>query len=136
MGDAREPVYLWTWDSEAGPGAGRGRGLESVEPLEDDPVTGAATWEEGRWTLYLRRPIQIESDGLDFAEGVPTPIAFQAWDGSSAEVGKRSSVSSWYYILLEPPASSTVVVTPLLAMLLTGAFGLVLVRRAQDRRRD
>ncbi len=136
MGDAREPVYLWTWDSETGVGAGRGRGLDSVEPLAEDPVAGEATWEEGRWTLYVRRPIEVESEGLDFVEGTPTPIAFQAWDGSSAEVGKRSSVSTWYYILLEPPASSTVVVTPLLAMLLTGAFGLVLVRRAQDRRRD
>ncbi|MYH09137.1 MAG: hypothetical protein F4143_03100 [Gemmatimonadales bacterium] len=136
MGDAREPVYLWTWDSETGIGAGRGRGLDSVEPLAEDPVAGEATWEEGRWTLYVRRSIEVESDGLDFVEGTPTPIAFQAWDGSSAEVGKRSSVSTWYYILLEPPASSTVVVTPLLAMLLTGAFGLVLVRRAQDRRRD
>lgn len=136
MGDAQNPVYMWTWDAGSGVAAGRGRGLESIEPLEEDPTVGQATWADGRWTLYLRRSITLESEGLSFTEGVATPVAFQAWDGSSGEAGKRSSISSWYYVLLEPPASSTVVVTPLLAMLLTGAFGLVLVRRAQDRGKD
>ncbi len=136
MGDTRNPVYLWTWNADDGLTAGRGRGLGSVEGLMEDPVAGQATWDEGRWTLYVRRSISIDSDGLDFSEGTPTPIAFQVWDGSSGETEKRSSISTWYYVLLEPPASSTVVVAPLLAMLLTGAFGLVLVRRAQDRGRD
>ncbi len=134
MGDSRNPVYLWSWSAVDGVSAGRGRGLESIEAFADDPVTGGAEWAEGQWTLYLRRQLRTDGDGLDFAEGIPTPLAFQAWDGSSAETGKRSAVSSWYYVLLEPPASSTVVVAPLLAALLTGAFGLVLVRRAQDRR--
>ncbi len=133
MGDTREPVYMWTWDAEMGFGAARGRGLGSVEPLEDDELSGEASWADGRWTLFLRRPVAPAGEGLTFSEGLPTPVAFQAWDGSSAEVGTRSSISSWYYVLLEPPSSSTVLVTPLLAMLLTGAFGVILVRRAQDR---
>ncbi|MCG8468798.1 MAG: ethylbenzene dehydrogenase-related protein, partial [Gemmatimonadetes bacterium] len=133
-GDTRDPVYLWTWDSSAGVGAARGRGFDSVEGLEADAVSGEATWEEGRWTLTVRRPVAAE-EGLTFAEGVAIPVAFAAWDGSSGEVGKRASISSWYYVLLEQPPSSNVVVTPLIAMLLTGAFGLVLVRRAQDKGR-
>ena len=72
-----------------------------------------------------------EADGITFAEGAAIPVAFQAWDGSSGETERRSSISTWYYILLEPPASNRVVVAPMIAMLLTGAFGLVLVRRAQ-----
>jgi len=132
MGNSRDPVYLWIWDAGAGIGAARARGLGSIEPLED-PVTGEASWAEGEWTLVLRRSIATEGEGRTFAEGVPIPVGFFAWDGSSGEEGKRGSVSSWYYVLLEQEPSDAVVVTPLLVMLLTGAFGLVLVRRAQNR---
>jgi len=134
MGSSRDPVYLWTWDSEDGVGEARARGLGSLEPLSGE-VTGEATWAEGRWTLVIRRPVAAEEDRLAFVEGTPLPVAFFAWDGSSGETGTRGAVSSWYYVLLERPASSAVVVTPLIAVLLTAAFGLVLVRRAQGRER-
>lgn len=132
MGDARNPVYLWRWTSDSGFRVGRGRGLGSVEPLDDD-VTGSASWSDGQWTVVFRRALAAGGEGLTFEEGVPIPVAFFAWDGSSMEEGKRASVSSWYYILLEQPPSRAVVITPLIAILLTGAFGLVLVRRAQSR---
>lgn len=135
MGSSRDPVHLWTWDSESGVGEARARGLGSLEPLTPE-VTGQATWEEGRWTLVLRRAVATEGEGLTFVEGTPIPVAFYAWDGSSGETGARGSVSSWYYVLLERPPSSTVVVTPIIAILLTAAFGLVLVRRAQGRERE
>lgn len=134
MGSPRDPVYLWTWDSDSGVGEARARGLGSTEPLSGQ-VTGEASWLEGRWTLVLRRPLDAGEDRLPFVEGTPIPVAFFAWDGSSGETGTRGSVSSWYYVLLEQPASSAVVVTPLIAVLLTAAFGLVLVRRAQGRER-
>lgn len=133
-GDRRNPVYLWTWNTASGVGEGRARGFGSVEPLEGE-LEGNARWEAGQWTLYLRRPIEAESDGLTFAEGSAIPIAFAVWDGSSGEMGKRASVSTWYYVLLEEEPTNAVVVTPLLMILLTGAFGLVLVRRAQRRAR-
>lgn len=132
MGSSRDPVDLWTWDSQDGVGEARARGLGSFEPL-DGGVTGDATWADGRWTLVLRRAVATESEGLSFPEGVAVPAAFFAWDGSSGEEGKRGSVSTWYYVLLERPASSAVVVTPIIAILLTAAFGVVLVRRAQGR---
>ena len=130
-GDARNPVYLWMWSSEGGLSEGRGRGLGNEEALGGGDLRGEATWEEGRWTLVVRRPLISEGEGLDFAEGVPIPVAFQAWDGSSGETGRRGSISTWYYVLLEQPASRRVVIAPLVAVLLTGAFGLVLVRRAR-----
>ncbi|MDH3732181.1 MAG: c-type cytochrome [Gemmatimonadota bacterium] len=133
-GTTRQPVYLWTWSSNDGVGEGRGRGYGSVEPLPGE-LQGTAEWQDGRWTLYLRRPIAAGADGLTFSEGVPIPVAFSAWDGSSGETDKRAGVSSWYYVLLEQEPSNAVVVTPLIAILLTGAFGLVLVRRAQGRAR-
>lgn len=134
MGSSRDPVHLWTWDSETGVGEARARGLGALEPMSAE-VAGEATWQEGRWTLVLRRQISTDGEGLTFVEGTPIPVAFFAWDGSSGETGARGSVSTWYYVLLERPASSAVVVTPLIAVLLTAAFGLVLVRRAQSRER-
>ena len=134
MGDTRNPVYAWTWDSGAGVGEARLRGMGSSEVLAGD-LTGEATWEDGQWTLVLRRSIATENEGLNFVAGVAIPVAFFAWDGSSGETGKRAAVSSWYYVLLEQPPSNAVVVTPIVAILLTGAFGLALVRRAQSRAR-
>ncbi len=133
MGDARRPVSLWRWDTETGVSEARARGLGSIERLEGGAVTGDASWADGQWTLTLRRELAGGEGALAFEEGVPIPVAFYAWDGSSGETGKRASISSWYYLFLEEPASSRVLVTPLIAMLLTGGLGLVLVRRAQSR---
>ena len=136
MGDARNPVYLWAWESQRGVFEARATGLAEIEPLAGGGLTGGASWKDGRWRLYLRRSIDAgEGPGLSFAEGVPIPIAFFASDGSSGERGKRVAIGSWYYLLLERPASRAVVVAPLLAILLTGGLGLAIVRRAQSRSR-
>ena len=134
MGDARNPVYLWQWNSESGLAEARATGLETNQPLDGMSLSGGAEYADGQWTLLANRTLESDQDGrLSFRDGTVIPIAFFAWDGSSGEVGSRAAVSSWYYIFLEEPASSSVVVTPLVAMLLTGGLGLVLVRRAQNR---
>lgn len=136
MGSARDPVHLWRWGSEEGVDEARARGMDAIEPLAADRgagVRGQAQWSAGRWTLVLRRPLDAGEDVLVMREGTPIPVAFFAWDGSSGEAGKRGSVSAWYYLLLEQPATRAVVITPLIAILLTGALGLVLVRRARSR---
>jgi DMSO reductase family type II enzyme heme b subunit len=132
MGSAAAPVYLWTWSSEAGAREARARGLGQIEPLQDGGLAGAAEFESGRWALVLRRGIDAADEArLGFVEGVPIPMAFFAWDGSSGEAGTRGAVSTWYYVFLEQPPSNMVFVTPVLAMLLTGGLGLVAVRRAR-----
>ena len=139
MGGGNDPVVLWRWDAVDGIGEVRARGMDQLEPLPESAVTGSAEWEAGRWTLVLRRPLQVaDGPGPAFEEGVPVPVAFFAWDGSSAEAGRRAAVSSWYYLTLEEPRSNTVLVAPILAVLLTGGLGLFAVRRArsaEDRRR-
>jgi DMSO reductase family type II enzyme heme b subunit len=134
MGDSRDPVYLWQWDSEEGVVEARATGLGTNQPLSGSVLAGRAEHTDGQWTLLVRRALESDREGrLSFREGVPIPVAFFAWDGSSGELGKRASISSWYYLFLEQPASRAVVVIPLVVVLLTWGLGLVLVHRAQNR---
>lgn len=136
MGGGNAPVVLWRWDADEGVTEARARGMDQLEPLPEAAVGGSASWEAGEWSLVLRRPLEVaEGPGPVFREGVPVPIAFFVWDGSSAETGKRGAISSWYYLQLEEPRSNAVFLAPLLAVLLTGGLGLVAVRRARSTER-
>jgi len=139
MGDARNPVYQWRWSSDA-PGAERAtaRGMLDVVPLGAGGLTAEAVWEEGQWQLLLRRSLESpEGTGaLDFEVGRAIPVAFFAWDGDHGEDGTRGSVSSWFFVHLEEETPPSTYVTPLVAFLLTGGLGLLVVGRAQRRERE
>lgn len=139
MGDERNPVYLWRWESgEAGASELLARGLARYEPLEGVErgfVTAQAVYEEGEWRLMLRRTLDgggIE-DRLAFEPGRAIPMALFAWDGSNGETGTQGSIGSWFFLYLDQPTASTVYIAPILATLLTAALGVVVVRRAQRR---
>lgn len=137
MGDASSPVYLWTWSSDAGAAEARARGLDQIEALTGGGLEGTAEFDAGQWRLAFRRSIAAADESrLGFEEGIAIPMAFYAWDGSSGEEGKRGAVSTWYYVFLEQPPSNMVFVTPVLAVLLTGGLGLVVVRRARGADED
>ena len=139
MGDERNPVYLWRWDSgEARASELLARGLARYEPLgggEPGFVTAEAVYEDGEWRLMLRRA--LDGDGVEnrlvFEPGRAIPMALFAWDGSNGESGTRGSIGSWYFLYLDQPTASTVYIAPILATLLTAALGVVVVRRAQRR---
>ncbi|HEX7090930.1 MAG TPA: c-type cytochrome [Longimicrobiales bacterium] len=153
MGDARQPVYLWRWQSvtEAGVGGAQApsegvaveataRGLARIEPL---PATSRslswdATFDQGEWRLLLRRPLATADtvNQLQFRPGEPIPIALFAWDGSNSEEGTRCSIGTWYFIYLDQPTPGTVYATPVVAAVLTAGLGLVAVVRAQRRERS
>jgi mono/diheme cytochrome c family protein len=132
MGDPRRPVSLWLWDSQTGLGQATARGLGEIEALGSGGLTGQADYEAGQWRLTTSRAL-LAPDGsaLSFREGVAIPIAFFAWDGSSAEDVRRGSVSGWYYLYLEAPRSAAVYALPLLATLVTAAIALLLAVRAR-----
>lgn len=137
MGDARDPVYVWRWESEAGVGEARARGLGRMESLETGALRGEASWADGRWRVHFRRALDVEGEGtLAFVEGVAIPMAIFAWDGSSGETAVRGSVSGWYFVQLEEPPSAARYVAPLLAVLLTAGLGLLAASRAQRHARQ
>jgi mono/diheme cytochrome c family protein len=135
MGDAREPVYLWSWRSDRGVEEALARGPGSIEALPPDgaPVVAQATFADGRWQLVMRRALVAQDTALrtSFPTAQPIAIAFYAWDGSNGETGGRGSIGSWYYLHLEEPVTAGVYVTPLLAVLITAALGLLIVARAR-----
>jgi DMSO reductase family type II enzyme heme b subunit len=139
MGDERNPVYLWRWESGEGVASELlARGLARYEPLggaEPGFVATEAVYEDGEWRLMLRRTTDgggVE-DRLAFESGRAIPMALFAWDGSNGESGTQGSIGSWYFLYLDQPTASTVYVAPILATLLTAALGVVVVRRAQRR---
>ena len=134
MGSSNDPVTLWTWDSRGGATETQGRGLGEISPLDGGDLSGEARWNAGHWELVLTRSIAGGADGaIELAEGVVTPIAFFAWDGSSAETADRGAVSSWIYIHLDEPASSNVVIAPLIAVAVSAGLLLLAVRGARRR---
>jgi DMSO reductase family type II enzyme heme b subunit len=140
MGTAREPVYLWYWQSEPAQAyEAVARGLDRIEPIgsEHQQLQAEAVWDEGEWRLVLRRPLEPAGDRgqLAFETGRAIPIAFYAWDGDNSESGTRGAIGSWHYIWLDEPVGPGIYLTPAAAMVLTGLFGIFVVVRAQRRER-
>jgi mono/diheme cytochrome c family protein len=134
MGSSNDPVTLWTWDSREGATEAQGRGLGEISPLAGGDLSAESRWNDGHWEVVLTRSIAGGAEGsISLAEGVVTPIAFFAWDGSSAETPDRGAMSSWIYIHLEEPASSRVVIAPILAIVISAGLLLLLVRSARSR---
>ncbi|MEX2572186.1 MAG: ethylbenzene dehydrogenase-related protein [Gemmatimonadota bacterium] len=139
MGDTRQPVYLWQWESLGdGVTEALARGPGSTTPLapEQQSVRAEASWEEGEWVLVVRRALAApEGDALDFEAGRAIPMGFFAWDGDNSEAGTRGAISTWYYLYLDEPGSNAVFILPVTATLLTFFLGLAFVMRAQRRPR-
>ena len=138
-GDNRRPVYLWQWQSDrvgALEGEARGVGTEAFQS-EGQNLTVDASHADGQWQVMFTRPLVTDNEGdLDFVTGEAIPMALFAWDGDNGESGTRGAVSSWYFMFLEDATPATVYVAPALAMMLTAAFGFLVVARAQKRERE
>jgi DMSO reductase family type II enzyme heme b subunit len=146
MGNARDPVYLWHWQSRPERVLEmHARGMGRLEPITatHSPVSGRSVFDDGQWRLLLRRPLLVTDAAdtgvpgrLDFATAQAIPFALFAWDGDNGESGTRAAISTWYYIYLDEPTAPTVLAMPILAVLLTAGLGFWTVRRAQRRVHD
>ena len=141
MGDDRDPVYLWRWESGQQASELLARGLARYEPLggvQSGALIAEAVFDQGEWRLMLRRTMDAGGveDRLGFESGRAIPMALFAWDGSNGETGTQGAIGSWYFLYLDQPTASSVYVTPVLATLLTAALGVVVIRRAQRRARN
>jgi DMSO reductase family type II enzyme heme b subunit len=139
MGAASDPVYQWRWTSTPRRAvAGLARGVERFDTLPSARAPGAqAVFDHGQWRVVFTRTLATadSANELPFAVGRAIPVAFFAWDGSSAEWGTRMAVSTWYFLALDQPTSPGTFISPVIAMLLTLGLGLFVVGRAQRRQR-
>lgn len=133
-GSSRLPVVLWLWDAERGAREMVSRGLGTESPLEDGLLESQAVWEDGQWRVVLRRSRTASRPGsLSFGEAQFIPIAFQAWDGSMGEGGKRRAASGWYFLRLEEPLGGEAYLKVAAAVLGTLILEIGVVRLARRR---
>ncbi len=140
-GDSSNPVHLWIWKSDLSEQNGRAveeanaRGWKQAHKVQDEEqhqVSSNAVWDKGRWSVLMKRPLTTEDrNDVQFNKGQFIPVAVNAWDGSNGEHDMVMSLSTWHYIFLEAPTPISVYIYTLLAVLVTGALGFWLVRKAQ-----
>lgn len=139
--DASNPVHLWVWKADL-----EEQGKPAVEEAiargwkqpakpqaeKQQQVSGKALWQEGRWSVVMKRPLVTEdSSDVQFAPGVFVPMAINLWDGSNGEHGLMMAVSTWHYVFLEAPTPARVYGYSAFAILATGVAGFGLMRKAQ-----
>jgi mono/diheme cytochrome c family protein len=137
-GDPANPVDLWRWRAVRGGGVPAGAplrwfraagGERPPEPREtgEPPLTPEARWQDGRWTVVIRRPLQEEASDAALALGRLVPIAFHVWDGSNGETGLRMALSSWYFLRLGAavPTRAFLAVPLVILLVLVAEWSLV-----------
>jgi DMSO reductase family type II enzyme heme b subunit len=140
-GAASNPVQLWQWMADRHADGGHAveealaRGWSQAprpQPEDQQQVSSQASWDQGRWSLVMKRPLVTEDrNDVQFASGVFIPLALNAWDGSNGEHGLIMSLSTWQYVVLEAAIPLRVYLYSALAFLVTGALGFGLMRQAE-----
>ena len=92
-------------------------------------------YDRGQWRVVITRALATAdtTNQLQFRTGRAIPVAFFAWDGSNGEHGTRMAVSTWYFLALDEPTPVRVFISPVVAMALTLALGMLVVWRANRR---
>ncbi len=140
-GNSGRPVDLWRWRADLqyspeNPAAVvelRARGAQQppeVHSPESQRTTGQGVWQEGRWTVVVRRPLATQ-DGdqeVQLRPGTYVPVAFHVWEGANGETGLRMALSSWYFLYLRAPVPATSYLLVLLVVVGSVAFEYGAVR--------
>ena len=141
-GSSSDQVHLLVWRADADAAGKRGtvegnaRGWKQpikAQAQEGQQITGKAKWDQGRWTVVMKRPLKTEDkNDVQFTKGVFIPMSVNAWDGSNGEHGLIMSLSSWYYVILEAPTPISVYIYAILAFLIIGGLGIWLMRKVEN----
>jgi len=128
QGDAGHPVNLWDWKADWQEDGSHTTPVEEenakgyqvapqAQPVKNQNVQGKGVFEDGRWTVVLKRTLHTQdTQDIQLELGRLIPIAFHVWDGANGEVGLRRTISSWYFILLESERPLTVYLFPLVSI--------------------
>jgi mono/diheme cytochrome c family protein len=102
FGDAQNSVDLWFFDlAGSAPLLFTGKGSGSIAPNATSDITGAASYDQGEWSVIFKRALRTDS-GAPFTPGEFLPIAFSVWDGFSRERGNRRGLTLWNAVYVEP----------------------------------
>jgi mono/diheme cytochrome c family protein len=66
-------------------------------------VSAAGRWSQGRWTVLMRRSLNVASldDGVALVPGQRASVAFAVWEGSHRDRNGQKQVSIWQDLVLE-----------------------------------
>jgi mono/diheme cytochrome c family protein len=80
----------------------KGFGSLTMLPRVSQVVNAAGGWSDGRWTVVVRRPLEVSADsGIQLAAGDKLSIAFAIWDGAARDRNGQKLVSIWHDFELE-----------------------------------
>lgn len=80
----------------------KGFGTATMRPKVSQHVSATGDWMNGRWTVVLRRPLQVPPEsGLPLAPGTKLSMAFALWDGAASDRNGQKLVSIWHDLKLE-----------------------------------
>lgn len=80
----------------------KGFGTLTLLPRPSQTVIAKGTWTDGRWSVVLRRPLEVSADaGLQLAVGDKLSIAFAIWDGAARDRNGQKLVSIWHDLEIE-----------------------------------
>jgi mono/diheme cytochrome c family protein len=80
----------------------KGFGSLTFRPRVSQVTSALGIWKDGRWTVVLRRPLQVPPDGgLALGPGDHCSIAFAVWDGAASDRDGQKLVSIWHDLDLQ-----------------------------------
>ncbi len=80
----------------------KGFGSLTMRPRTSQAVSAAGRWQDGRWTVVLRRPLAAPADGgIGLAPGDRVSVAFALWDGAARDRNGQKLVSIWHDLRLK-----------------------------------
>jgi mono/diheme cytochrome c family protein len=136
FGDAQNSVDLWFYDlARPDPLQFTGRGSGDIAANATGDLTGAASYDQGEWSVIFKRPRRATS-GAAFSPGEFLPIAFSVWDGFSRERGNRRGLSLWYSVYVEPENVPSAVGPMIKTALLILAIELAVIGWVRSRRNE
>jgi hypothetical protein len=136
FGDTENSVDLWFFDlARPGPLQFTGRGSGSIAANASSNLTGAASYDQGEWSVIFKRPLRPGS-AAPFSPGEFLPAAFSVWDGFARERGNRRGLTAWYSIYVEPAVVPSAVGPMVKTALLILAIELAVIGWVRWRGRD
>jgi mono/diheme cytochrome c family protein len=80
----------------------KGFGTLTMMPRVSQVVSGKGSWSDGRWTVVLRRPLEVSADsGIQLTPGDKLSFAIAVWDGAARDRNGQKLVSMWHDLELE-----------------------------------